>query len=77
MKRIVLLAATLIAGTHAFAAGNCEDHKAELLARLEANGVKAYTLEILPVDKVGGHKVAGSCEGGTKKIVYRKLLAHL
>lgn len=74
MKRIVLLAATLIAGTQAFAAGNCEDQKAELLARLEANQVKAYTLEIMPVDKVGGHKVAGSCEGGAKKIVYKKII---
>jgi hypothetical protein len=50
----------------------CEELKAEIAAKIEANGVKSYTLEIVENDKVGDGKVVGSCEGGTKKIVYTK-----
>jgi len=41
---------------------------------VEANGVKSYTLEIVPTEKAEGveGKVVGSCEGGTKKIVYQR-----
>jgi hypothetical protein len=50
----------------------CDELKAEIAAKIEANGVKNYTLEIVDSDKVGDGKVVGSCEGGTKKIVYTK-----
>jgi len=48
----------------------CEELKSEIAAKIDANGVKNYTLEIVPNDQVGDRKVVGSCEGGTKKIVY-------
>lgn len=48
----------------------CEELKAEIAAKIDANGVKNYTLEIVANDQVGERKVVGSCEGGTKKIVY-------
>lgn len=50
----------------------CEELKAEIAAKIEANGVKNYTLEIVPNDQVGDRKVVGSCEGGTQKIVYTR-----
>lgn len=48
----------------------CDELKAEIAAKIDANGVKNYTLEIVPTDQVGERKVVGSCEGGAKKIVY-------
>jgi hypothetical protein len=74
MKRLVTIAALLFASVCAYAQGAkpCEDLKAEIAKKLEANGVKTYTLEIVATDKVAEGKVVGSCEGGTKKIVYRR-----
>jgi len=56
------------------AAKTCEDLKAEIAKKIEANGVKSYSLEIVPAGQVkdGEGKVVGSCEGGAKKIVYSK-----
>ena len=50
----------------------CEELKAEIAKKLEANGVKSYTLEIVAKDKDAEGKVVGSCEAGTKKIMYQK-----
>ncbi|MGD0858975.1 MAG: DUF1161 domain-containing protein [Terracidiphilus sp.] len=50
----------------------CEALKSEIAKKLDANNAKGYTLEIVPKDKDAEGKVVGSCEGGTKKIVYRK-----
>ncbi|MBE0620252.1 MAG: DUF1161 domain-containing protein [Burkholderiales bacterium] len=72
MKKLLILIAALGASTHAFAAKPCEELKAEIAAKIEANGVKAYTLDIVPNDQVGDQKVVGSCDGGTKKIVYAR-----
>jgi hypothetical protein len=50
----------------------CEELKAEIAAKIEANGVTNYQLEIIPVDQESDWKVVGSCNGGTMKIVYRR-----
>jgi hypothetical protein len=50
----------------------CEELKAEIAKKLEANGTKVYTLEIVAKDKDAGGKVVGTCGGGTMKIVYSK-----
>jgi len=62
------------ASTFAYAQGPkpCEALKAEIAKKLEANGVRTYTLEIVAKDKAAEGKVVGSCEGGTKKIMYIK-----
>jgi len=50
---------------------DCNELKMEIAAKIEANGVKSYDLTILKNDEVKTEdKVVGSCEGGTKKIVY-------
>jgi uncharacterized protein DUF1161 len=48
----------------------CDELKAEIEKKLEANGVKNYTLQVVEADKVKDEKVVGSCDGGTKKITY-------
>ncbi|HXZ95752.1 MAG TPA: DUF1161 domain-containing protein [Burkholderiales bacterium] len=50
----------------------CEELKAEIDAKLQAKGVPAYTLDIVPNEDVGDQKVVGSCDGGTKKITYKR-----
>jgi len=54
----------------AHAAKPCEELKSEIAAKLDAKGVKNYSLDIVTNDQVADKKVVGSCEGGTKKIVY-------
>jgi len=67
----VLFFATMCA--QAQAAGKpCEDLKTEIAAKLDAKGVKAYTLDIVAKDKDAEGSVVGTCEGGSKKIMYRK-----
>ncbi len=70
MKRYVLLLASLAISTSAFA--NCEDLKTTLAAKLDARHVAGYTLEVVPTGQGGDAKVIGTCEGGTKKIIYTK-----
>lgn len=73
MKRLSLLIALTVAMPAVFAQVKpCEELKGEIAAKIEANGVKNYTLEIVDNDQVGDRKVVGSCEGGTKKIVYSR-----
>jgi len=53
----------------------CEELKTEIAAKLDAKGVKSYTLEIVDKDKEAEGKVVGTCGGGTKKIVYLRASA--
>jgi len=57
---------------HAQAAKACEELKTEIAAKLDAKGVKGYTLEIVAKDKDAEGKVVGTCDGGTKKIIYNR-----
>jgi hypothetical protein len=50
----------------------CEELKAEIEAKIQANGVETYTLGIVPNEDVKDEKVVGSCDGGTKKITYTR-----
>src|SRR5713101_1681748 len=53
----------------------CEELKDEITKKLDAKGVKGYTLEIVAKDKDAEGKVVGTCDGGTKKIIYSKTSA--
>lgn len=50
----------------------CEDLKSEIAKKLDDKGVKSYSLDIVEKDKDAAGKVVGTCEGGTKKIVYTR-----
>jgi len=60
---------------HAQAAKPCEELKDEIAKKLDAKGVKGYTLEIVAKDKDAEGKVVGTCDGGSKKIIYTKASA--
>ena len=76
MKNLwTLTLSSLIAGLSAapaWADKPCEELKTEIATKLEASGVKNYSLNIVDTDKVGDAKVIGSCERGSKKITYVK-----
>jgi len=70
MVRLIAIA-LLLASAPAFAQKkSCDELKGEIDARLKAKGVSGYTLDIVTDAKDG--KVVGSCDGGTKKIVYKR-----
>jgi Protein of unknown function (DUF1161) len=50
----------------------CEELKDEITKKLDAKGVKGYTLDIVAKDKDAEGKTVGTCDGGTKKILYNR-----
>ncbi|MBA6118223.1 DUF1161 domain-containing protein [Pseudomonas putida] len=72
MKKLILAVGLMTLAGGALAAGKpCEELKAEIAAKLDAKGVKGYTLEVVKKGDPAG-KVVGSCEAGSKEIVYRR-----
>jgi hypothetical protein len=53
----------------------CAELEREIAAKLDARGVLRYELAIVAPDAVGDRQVVGSCDGGTQRIVYRRLPA--
>lgn len=75
MKALVAVVAALLIATPALAQRkDCGELKAEIEGKIKANGVKEFTLDVVPNEKVkdGDGKVVGSCDGGTQKIVYKR-----
>lgn len=72
MKKIIAALALSAVVLPAFAQKACEELKSEIAAKMEAKGVKNPPLEIVASDEAKDQKVVGSCEGGAKKIVYKK-----
>src|SRR6266481_6426026 len=60
---------------HAQAAKPCEELKDEISKKLDAKGVKGYTLEIVAKDKDAEGKFFLNCAGATKKIIYTRTSA--
>jgi hypothetical protein len=50
----------------------CEELKAEIDAKIKKNGVPMYTLDVVDMDAQAEGKVVGTCDGNTKKIVYKR-----
>jgi hypothetical protein len=72
MRKLVLAGAVVLLATPAYGAKPCEELKNEIDAKIKANKVEGYTLEVVASDAVKDQTVVGSCEGGTKKIVYSR-----
>jgi len=74
MKILLTVAAVLAVPACSYAQGAkaCEELKSEIAAKLDAKGVKSYTLDIVAKDADADGKVVGTCEGGAKKIVYKR-----
>ena len=69
---VVAMAMFICFSGPAQAATPCEEVKSEIAQKLDAKGVKSYTLEVVSKDQDSDGKVVGTCDGGTKKIVYRR-----
>jgi len=69
---IAAAAAFLPLCDQAQAAKPCEELKSEIAAKLDAKGVQSYSLEVVAKDQDAEGKVVGTCDGGTKRIVYRR-----
>jgi hypothetical protein len=73
MRKIVLILLLAIAAMPAFAQRkDCGELKAEIDAKITANGVQTFTTTIVDKDAEADGKVVGTCDGGTKKIVYKR-----
>ncbi|MCU1724681.1 MULTISPECIES: DUF1161 domain-containing protein [unclassified Pseudomonas] len=73
MKQLILAVALMgLAGTALAAGKPCEELKSEIAAKLDAKGVQHYSLEVVGKGAAASGKVVGTCEGGTKEIVYKR-----
>jgi hypothetical protein len=73
MKKVILAFGLLVMAGSAFAAPKpCEELKSEIDAKIQAKGAKSYSLEIVEKGSSTDKTVVGSCDGGTKEIVYQR-----
>jgi hypothetical protein len=72
MKKLIVAVVLLMISSPAFAMKACDELKSEIDAKLKAKGVKSYSLEIVPNEQAKDEKVVGTCDGGTKKIIYKR-----
>lgn len=66
---IALLLAPLLASAEL---KDCDELKDEIEAKIKNNGVKSFKLTIVDKGDAAEGEQVGSCEGGTKKIMYVK-----
>jgi hypothetical protein len=73
MYKTALAVALALAVTPALAQRkDCNDLKNEIDAKIKKNGVKEFSLTVVGMDDKEDGKVVGTCDGGTKKIVYKR-----
>jgi len=78
MKSLIALVASLFIMSPALAQVKpCGELKSEIEAKIKANGVPVFTLDIVPNDQVkeGEGRVVGTCDNSTQKIVYKRGVA--
>jgi len=51
---------------------DCGELKGEIEAKIKKNGVDKFSLDLVDADKQSDGKVVGTCDGGMKKIVYKR-----
>ncbi|MCI5212521.1 MAG: DUF1161 domain-containing protein [Candidatus Electrothrix sp. ATG2] len=78
MRWFIMLALVLLNFSQAYAAIKpCEELKTEIAAKIDAAGVASYKLMVVKNEEIeigtAPHgEIVGSCEGGTKKIIYTR-----
>ncbi len=72
MKKVIATLVLSLTVVPAFAQKPCEELKSEIAKKLDDKGVKNYQLDVVASEDVKDQKVVGSCDGGKKKIVYKK-----
>jgi hypothetical protein len=72
---VAALVAAAVTSGPAFAQGmrkDCTELKGEIEAKIKKNGVEKFSLDVVDADAQAEGKVVGTCDGGTKKIVYKR-----
>jgi Protein of unknown function (DUF1161) len=72
MKQLLIVVGLFALSLNAYALKPCGELKNEIADKLDAKGVKNYSLTIVANADVGDQKVVGSCDGGTNKIIYSR-----
>jgi len=74
MRVLIALSALALMTAPALAQARkpCEELKTEIEEKIKKNGVPEFTLTIVEKDAPEDGKVVGTCDGGTKKIVYKR-----
>ena len=71
-KLTAIAALAVLASTGASAKTSCEEVMAKIEAKIQAKGVKAFTLTIVDKDEKSDLRVVGTCDDGSKKILYKR-----
>jgi Protein of unknown function (DUF1161) len=72
IARAFPLATVLLLGCVTAHAATCEDIRARIEANLKAAGVEKYSLIVVDTAATSAGKVVGTCDLGTKKLLYAK-----
>jgi hypothetical protein len=73
MKKYMLAGGlVLMSGASWAAMTSCDEIKSKIETKLAGKGVKNYTLQVVAKDVETKDRVVGSCEGGSKKIIYTR-----
>jgi len=73
MKLIITVLAAFALSSPAFAQKkSCDELKGEIEAKIKKNGVEKFSLDVVEKDAQAEGKVVGTCDGGAKKIVYKR-----
>lgn len=73
MKKVLLATVLFSLAGSALAAGKpCDELKSEIDAKIQAKGASGYSLDVVDKGSAADGKVVGTCEGGTKEIVYKR-----
>jgi Protein of unknown function (DUF1161) len=67
-----VVAGLLVSGPALAQRKDCGELRGEIEAKIKANGVEKFTLDVVDKDAQADGKVVGTCDGGTKKIVYKR-----
>jgi hypothetical protein len=72
MIAAAVIAGLMVSGPVLAQRKDCGELKGEIEAKIKKNGVDKFSLDVVEADKSSEGKVVGTCEGGSKKIVYKR-----
>jgi hypothetical protein len=70
MRTTPLFAGLLLLAGAAQAAGNCDSIRDQIDAKVRASGVSRFTLTVVDAGTTAAGRNVGSCERGSRKIMY-------
>jgi Protein of unknown function (DUF1161) len=76
MKKYILASSLILMSATSWASvTTCDALKSKIETKLDGKGVKNYHLQVVAKDTETKDRVVGSCDGGSKKIIYTKIAA--